>query len=70
MPTREQCLELDCLSEAVGIDAVLVSRKGAPTLESEATVRGDVATSAIGEHADRLLDALRVWTEGHSTLAP
>ena len=44
-PTEDLCLELECLSEMIGVHIVLVGRYGSSTLETVAELRGDLSIS-------------------------
>ena len=59
-PTEDLCLELECLSEMIGVHIVLVGRYGCSTLETIAEVRGDLSISGIGPKISEVLPVLKL----------
>ena len=64
-PTEDLCLELECLSEMIGVHIVLVGRYGSSTLETVAELRGDLSISGIGPKISEVLPVLVAWSESY-----
>ena len=64
-PTEDLCLELECLSEMIGVHIVLVGRYGGSTLETVAELRGDLSISGIGPKISEVLPVLVAWSESY-----